>query len=194
MAAPPSSTGGGVVVMGGSYPHVVTVPPPRDSAVTAQHRPVILGTTNRDQRPGRDSAAQTGCDQLRSTLIFGAVQAHNPKVVGSNPTPPLTIYYSPWLRAPLCLRTAPRPAASRTPDRADVLLHRFEPLFSEEQRGIARSRLQDHGFDVDVFLTEHGWRPRRCRVPGAAGPVASLARSATSTRRGFGADALTLHR
>ncbi len=35
---------------------------------------------------------------------------------------------------------------------AHVLLPRFEPLFTDEERRIARTRLLDHGFDVDGFL------------------------------------------
>lgn len=37
---------------------------------------------------------------------------------------------------------------------AHVLLPRFEPLFSDAERRIARSRLRDHGFDVDAFLAD----------------------------------------
>lgn len=35
---------------------------------------------------------------------------------------------------------------------AHVLLPRFEPLFTDDERRIARARLQEHDFDVDSFL------------------------------------------
>jgi hypothetical protein len=37
---------------------------------------------------------------------------------------------------------------------AHVLLPVFKALFTDDQRRIARTRLQDQGFDVDRFLTQ----------------------------------------
>jgi hypothetical protein len=37
---------------------------------------------------------------------------------------------------------------------AHVLLRKYEPLFSDEERRIARRRLEDQGFDVDGFLSK----------------------------------------
>ena len=37
---------------------------------------------------------------------------------------------------------------------AHVLLPRYEPLFTDDARRIARARLVDHGFDVDDFLAQ----------------------------------------